>query len=205
MAELKKYTQSKPLQVRSYLTDQTVNQQMWYYVTTVVVPDETRRKFLSESKEWAENLGSLRGSIEGGEGNVAGRYGELVFQSVFGGTIADDYEFDIEYGGITFDVKTKRRTVKAKENYEASVADFNSDQDADMYYFISVRCGDVDTPYRHVDLLGYIPNEHYYEKSSFRKKGQKDRNNGFVFKADCHNLRYYELERHTALPRTLHL
>lgn len=166
-----------------------------YDITTVVVHDPKRERLLEQSKEWAKDLGSLHGSIENGEGNVAGRFGEMVFTEVFGGNIADHYDYDIAYNGLSVDIKTKRRTVKAQPHYEASIADFNPDQDADIYYFMSVRCGDVKEPYKFVDLLGYLPTKEYHEKATFHQVGEKDPSNGFTFSADCWNVEYRELKR----------
>lgn len=167
-----------------------------YYVTTVTVSDETRKDLLTKANDWADELGNLPGSIEDGDANTAGRYGELIFQEVFGGRIADHYEYDVVYNGLEIDVKTKRRTVKAKPEYEASIADWNPDQDADLYYFMSVRTGAVESPYRHVDLLGYIRPSEYHQKATFHEKGDEDPDNGFTFSADCYNLPYHELTRH---------
>lgn len=167
-----------------------------YEPTVVDVGKDKRKTLLNKSEDWADELGSLRGSIENGDGNVAGRYGELLFQELFGGSIADHYDYDIAYNGLSIDVKTKRRTVKAKGHYEASIADFNPDQSADLYYFMSVRCGEVDNPYRFVDLMGYITPERYHEKATFHEKGEKDPANGFTFSADCWNLKYNRLNQH---------
>ena len=167
-----------------------------YHVTTVDVRQEKRYELLQEANEWSDEVGSLRGSIEDGDGNTAGKYGELLFTELFGGRVADQYDYDVVYNGLTIDVKTKRRTVKAKPNYEASIADWNPDQTCDLYYFMSVRVGDVDEPYRYTDLLGYIPPSEYHNKATFYKKGDKDPSNGFTFSADCYNLPYNQLNRH---------
>jgi len=164
-----------------------------YYLTTVKIPDAKRRELLHEAANWSRSLGSLRGSIESGDGNVAGRFGELVFQDLFGGRIADEYDYDLVYNGFTIDVKTKRRTVGAKPHYEASIADWNPDQDCDLYYFMSVRVGD--DPYRHVDLLGYISPDDYHDAATFHEAGDRDPANGFRFSADCYNLPYNKLKR----------
>ena len=176
-----------------------------YYITRVEVSETKRNSLLQKADEWSNNVGALNGSIENGGGNVAGRYGELLFQELFGGRIADHYEYDIVYNGLTIDVKTKRRTVKAKPNYEASIADWNPDQNCDLYYFMSVRVGDVDEPYKYTDLLGYIPPNEYHNKSTFHKQGEKDPSNGFEFSADCHNLPYDKLKRKSDINKEVKL
>lgn len=176
-----------------------------YHVTTVNVTPSKRDKLLKRASAWADELGSLRGSIEDGDGNTAGRFGELLFQELFGGTIADHYEYDVWYNGLSIDVKTKRRTVKARPHYEASIADHNPDQDCDLYYFVSIQAGDVEEPYRSADLLGYISPSEYHANAEFHAEGDKDPANGFVFSADCYNLPYNELTRHATMPSEVQL
>lgn len=173
-----------------------------YHATRVQVTPETRDRLLSDAREWAEELGALRGSIEDGDGNVAGRYAELVFTEAFGGTIADHYEYDVSYNGLALDIKTKRRTVAAKPHYEASIADWNTEQDCDLYFFASVLCGDdVTAPFHHVDLLGYIAPAEYYRRAEFHAEGDRDPDNGFTFTTDCYNLEYRALQRQPDAPR----
>lgn len=181
---------------------QAVQKQQQYYPTVVRLSPDTRDELRSTAEQWADELGALRGSIESGDGNMAGRFGELLFREIHGGRIADDYDYDIVYNGLTVDVKTKRRTVAAKPYYEASIADFNPDQDCDLYYFVSVR---TNTEYRVADLMGYISPDEYHSKATFHEAGDKDPDNGFVFSADCHNLEYSALQRDTDLPRELEL
>jgi len=184
---------------------QQTQQDDTYYVTTVEVGDDKRRDLLDRANNWADELGSLRGSIEDGDGNTAGRYGELLFVELFGGKIVGDYDYDIKYNGLTVDVKSKRRTVKARPDYEASIADFNPDQSCDLYYFMSVRTGAVEDPYRYVDLLGYIRPEDYHDAATFHAEGERDPDNDFVFSADCYNLPYRRMARKQTLPQTITL
>jgi len=164
--------------------------------TTVHISDSARSDLLLQSDEWGDELGSLRGSIEDGDGNTAGRFGELLFTELFGGCIKDSYEYDVWYNGLEIDVKTKRRTVAPKPRYEASIADWNPDQDCDLYYFISLLGNDADYPYSKAWLCGYIPPTEYHDKATFHEEGEKDPDNGFIFQADCYNLPYSELTRY---------
>ena len=175
-----------------------------YYITEITVPDPLRKRLIAEAQEWASDVGALTGSRENGAGNTAGRYGELVFCELFDGTLADHYEYDIAYNGLHVDVKTKRRTVPAQPDYKASVPDFNTEQDADLYYFMSVRCGNVPTPYRHVDLLGYIATDEFYDRAVFKEQGDTEPN-GFEYKTDCWNLKHHELNRQSDVPTNVTL
>lgn len=181
---------------------QALHSQQGYYPTVVRLSDSKRNQLVSQADQWADELGSLRGSIEDGDGNTAGRFGELLFTEVHGGEIIGDYDYDIVYNGLTVDVKTKRRTVPAKPSYEASIADFNPDQDCDLYYFVSVR---TNTEYTVADLMGYIAPETYHSQATFHEQGDRDPDNGFTFSADCYNLEYSELKRDPDLPREIEL
>lgn len=138
----------------------------------------------------AEEMGSLNGSIEDGDGNYAGILGELLFVEHFGGTRDNTYNHDVRYDGRTIDVKTKRRSVEPKPYYECSIADFNTTQDCDLYYFVSVL-------YDHSEawLLGYKSPDEYYREAEFHQEGDYDPDNGFTFKADCWNLPINDLDQ----------
>jgi len=142
------------------------------------------------AKQLAEEMGDLNGSIENGEGNFAGLLAELVFCDIFDATRSATYERDIVKDGLSVDVKTKRRGVEPQPEFEASVADFNTEQDADVYYFTSYN---VETGV--CSFLGYIGTDEYYRLSDFRKEGEIDESNQFRFKADCHNLKYSKLKQ----------
>lgn len=173
--------------------------------TTVEITPEAKARLLLECDEWSDDLGSLNGSIEDGDGNAAGRFGELLFTEVFGGEIKDHYEYDVWYNNLAIDVKTKRRTVAPKPHYEASIPDWNPDQNCDVYYFISLLGADADSPYSKAWLCGYIPPDAYHEQATFYEAGDVDPDNDFEFQADCYNLPYSALDRHDAIDAELTL
>lgn len=157
---------------------------------TVEIDDEFRERADEIASREAEKLGNLNGSIEDGDGNYAGIFAEVLFTEEIGGTRENTYNYDVVYDGKTVDVKTKRRSVTPESYYECSIADFNTEQDCDYYYFISVRYD-----YSQATLLGYKSPEEYYDQAEFHEEGDVDPDNGFVFKADCWNLPIYELEQ----------
>ncbi len=138
----------------------------------------------------AEEMGALHGSIEDGKGNFAGLLAEFVVARVIDAVRRPTYEYDIVRNDVSIDVKTKRRTVKPKPSYDASIADYNTEQGADVYYFTSFN-----TESSVLSLLGYIPTDEYYEKATFYEEGDHDPDNNFTFKADCYNLPYEELRQ----------
>lgn len=176
-----------------------------YYFTRVDLTDATRDRLLENAREWAADLGALRGSIEAGDGNVAGRFGELVFTELFGGEICDAYDYDIRYNGLTIDVKTKRRTVPPQPEYEASIADWNPDQSCDLYYFASVLGKKAAHPFESIWLCGYCPPDEYKAQSTFHEAGEYEPDNDFVFSADCYNLPYAALTRYSGAPSSVTL
>lgn len=156
---------------------------------TIEIPTPLRNKADEIAKQEARKLGDLNGSIENGKGNYAGIFGEVLFTELIGGRRRNTYDYDIIYNGLKIDVKTKRRSVKPQPHYEASIADHNTSQDCDLYYFISVR----DT-YEHATFLGHLSPEEYFERAAFHEAGEKDPDNGFEFKADCYNVPHAELK-----------
>ena len=87
----------------------------------------------------AKTLPLLNNSIREGKGAVVAYLGEAVVKKVLDGDIKDTYDYDIVYGDdIKVDVKTKERTVPPRENYNCTVADFNTKQECDEYAFVSV-------------------------------------------------------------------
>ena len=163
-----------------YLEDESIQ---------VNITPETFEELDATATAEAQQLGSLHGSIENGDGNYAGIFGELVFQRVLGGRRDNTYEYDIFYNNTRIDVKTKRRTVPPKPGYMCSIASYNTEQQCDIYYFISVL-----DDYSAVWLLGYLDTPTFYEKAKFCKKGDYEPSNGYVYKADCWDLPHAALK-----------
>lgn len=156
-----------------------------YHVT---IPEDAPIR--DSARQEAEQLGNLRGSIENGDGNFAGLLAEFVVADSIGAVRRPTYEYDIVRNDVSIDVKTKRRTVKPKPSYEASIADYNTEQGADVYYFTSYN-----TDSNVFSLLGYVTTDNYYQMATFHEEGDYDADNNFTFKADCYNLRYDKLRQ----------
>ncbi|MAF42968.1 MAG: hypothetical protein CMI54_02190 [Parcubacteria group bacterium] len=143
---------------------------------------------LEEAKVRAEELPLLNNSIREGRGAVVAYIGEAVVKRVLSGKVKDTYDYDIVYGdNIKVDVKTKERTVPPRENYNCTVADFNTKQKCDEYAFVSVL-DDHSTAW----YLGKISKEDFYKEAKFYKEGELDPDSppstDFYFKADCYNI-----------------
>jgi len=147
----------------------------------------------AHAKKLAQEMGSLRGSIENGDGNYAGLVAELVMGEIIDSKRDATYNYDLFvelYNGVKIDVKTKRRTVPPKSHYEVSIADWNTSQDCDWYYFTSFN-----EENSVLWFLGYMEPDRYYDAATFHKEGDKDPDNNFTFKADCYNVAFSELKQ----------
>lgn len=133
----------------------------------------------------ASAMGTLRNSFTKGEGNVIGFMGEeLVLASLEDSKKEESYDFDIIFEGKRFEVKTKRTTVEPKPHYMCSVSTFNTRQKADYYLFCRVlhkggSFGDFGW------VLGYIPVEEFKRGAVFMRKGDLDRDNGYIVRSNC--------------------
>lgn len=156
---------------------------------TITIDDEFRDHADEIASAEAEEMGSLKGSIEDGDGNYAGIFAEVLFTEYVGGTRENTYNYDVIYNDKKIDIKTKRRSVTPEPYYECSISDFNTEQDCDLYYFVSVRYD-----YSKATLLGYKSPSEYYDIAEFHEEGDFDPDNGFTFKADCWNLPISQLE-----------
>lgn len=144
---------------------------------------------------WAKSrdMGKLKKSITGGDGNLAGFIGEQVANLVIGGKIENSKDFDIVGpDGLTYDVKTKRCTSEPLPHYECSVTAFNIVQKCDKYAFVRVEF--VNNKYTRAWYLGSIDKLKYFEIARKLYKGQKDGTNWFTVKSDCYNLKIEDLE-----------
>jgi hypothetical protein len=133
----------------------------------------------------AQRLGNLRNSITKGEGNIAGYLGEEVVKRHLGGVIDEVnlYNHDILVGRSRIEVKTKRRTVYPKIDYEVSVAKTSRHQRPDYYVFTS-----VDAEY--IWILGFIEYQEFLDLAREVKAGETDVRNGFVCHTDMLNLEH---------------
>ncbi len=134
---------------------------------------------------------SLNNSITKGKSNIFGALGEVVVYDYFKDKKTIDftstYDYDMVIGKHKVDIKTKKTTVVPKDYYLCSISASNIHQKCDFYFFVRVK-EDFKTAY----LLGYIDKNIFFEKATFKKKGELDINN-FVFKDDCYNLEISEL------------
>ena len=156
----------------------------------VKITEDMKKRAWAKSRE----MGVIKNSIMKGDGNIAGFLGEEVANVVIGGIINNTYDYDlVSEDGIKYDVKTKRCTSPPKPYYDCSVANFNTKQKCDRYVF--VRIENKNKRWGRAWVLGWFTHDDYFKKARKLTKGQKDPSNGFIVRADCHNVAISELNK----------
>jgi hypothetical protein len=147
----------------------------------------------------AEELGALRKSITGGQGNQAGFLGEIVVADYLAVNRNNSYGHDLVGKKKTYDVKTKRCKSKPLDSYTVSVCALNTKQDCDVYVFVRVT---VDL--KKAWILGFMPKEEFFKKAKFCKKGDLDPDSdcNWRFKEDCYNMYIKDLKPISSLKKT---
>ena len=167
------------------------------------------KDMLDRAKAKANNLGSIRNSILKGRGNLAGYLGEEALAPHIGAEIVsnnrglDKYNHDLLMkDGNRVEVKTKRRTVKPRSNYDVSVAHTSTHQKPDVYAFISLEFERSSNTHpksyyglKNVWLCGFMSAEEYMEKAVIWKKGKVDKTNNFKTHVDMYNLSIDQLHK----------
>jgi len=150
---------------------------------------EITTSMLEMAKKKANELGVLKNSITGGQGNLAGFVGEEAVLSLIGGKLVNTKDYDhLSHDGVTSDIKTKRCSTPPCPHYECSIADFNTTQKCDKYIFVRVL-----NDFSKAWVLGELPKNEYFEKAKFLERGQFDPSNNWKCKADCYNVPISEL------------
>jgi len=162
--------------------------------TLVNITDATRERFLERARKWSEEVKDISWDSLNEDGNrIAGKYGELIFHEVFGGTIDDDYEYDILLDGMKIDVKTSQISVTPLWHYNAVVPADKYRQDCDLYYWVSLYGVDSDDPFGKAWLCGYMEPDEFFEKASFTKQG--DRLGAIPSPVNMYSVFYSQLRR----------
>ena len=142
----------------------------------------------------AREMGTLKNSITGGGGNIAGFLGEQVATEVLKGEVTNTYDYDIVgKGGVRYDVKTKRCTSQPRDYYDCSIAALQTKQDCDHYVF--VRIENINGKWGRAWVLGSYDKESYFKDARFLKEGQTDGDNNFRVRADCYNIAIKDLKK----------
>ena len=155
-------------------------------------------KMIREATDWAENLGGINNSITRGDGNYAGRLGELALAKHLGVEVEDHKDYDLIYNGEMVEVKTKRRATKPKSNYTVNIAATSKHQKPDKYAFLSIEYADRDrggnySDLQYIWLCGYKSAEQFFEEAEFWPKGTPDPPS-FKTHRDMYVMKIWELD-----------
>ena len=144
---------------------------------------------IDKARKKSDEMGVIKNSILKGNGSVAGFIGEQIALQVLGGSWENTYDYDlITPDGRKIDVKTKQTSVKPLPDYDCSIARYNTKQKCDAYAFVRVKNNLTIGWY-----LGMLDKEEYFEKAEFLKKGEIDPSNNYKVRADCHNVKIFQL------------
>ena len=146
------------------------------------------KDYMRRAREKASTVGILQGSITGGTSNVVGAIGEIIVADSIEAKQINTYDYDLVKDGVRIDVKTKRCNTRPLPNYDCSVALHGTKQDCDAYVFVRIL-----TDLSKAWILGGISKQSFYKEATLYRKGDVDSDNGFMFKADCYNLKIDKL------------
>ena len=137
------------------------------------------QEMIDQASLWANDLGGIKNSITRGDGNFAGRMGELALAKHLGLEVSDRKDYDMIFDGKKIEVKTKRRSVKPKPDYVVNVAATSEHQRPDIYAFVSLQYADRDsganyTGLEHIWVCGYKDADQFWEECEFWPKGFPD-------------------------------
>ena len=164
------------------------------------------KEMIARSKQKAMSLGYINNSILKGAGNLAGYLGEEALAPYVDAEIVsnnrglDKYNHDLLVQTQRIEVKTKRRTVAPRPNYDVSVAETSSHQRPDVYAFISLEFNRVTKAHpkqyyglKKVWLCGFMPANEFWERSELWEKGKIDKTNNFKTHVNMYNLSVRDL------------
>lgn len=164
-------------------------------------------KMIRQAVDKANKLGQIANSITGGGGNTAGYLAEIALAEYLECDLVscepgeEKYNYDLIKNGKKIEVKTKRRTVDPRLDYEVSIAETSRHQQTDFYAFISITFGHKEGVGRNaryfwpesIWLCGFIKKDDFFSKARYLKKGQVDQSNGFTVHANMFNLKIGDL------------
>ena len=153
------------------------------------------QEMVDSAKKKAKIMGSINNSILKGRGNFAGFLGEEAVASYITANIIsfdegeNKYGHDLNKNGKRIEVKTKRRTVKPRLNYDVSVAATSKHH---VYIFTSIQF-DGNEP-KKIWIIGQKDRDAYFKEARFIKKGEPEGDNGFIARIDMYNMVTTELD-----------
>ena len=118
-------------------------------------------------------------------------------------TSIDKYHYDlILENGVTTEIKTKRRTVAPRPDYEVSIYDISTFQRPDLYMFVSLEFEKSTKKgktlqydnLKNIWLLGQKTPDAFFKDAVLWKAGDYDDRNKLRLKSNTYNLAIYQLD-----------
>ena len=127
-------------------------------------------------------------------------------------TDTDKYHYDLVLpNGLNTEIKTKRRTVRPRPDYEVSIYDISTFQRPDLYMFVSLEFEKSTKQGRtlqydnltNVWLLGQKTPEDFFKDAVLWKAGDYDSRNHLKLKSNTYNLTISQLDEISQLEEML--
>lgn len=170
------------------------------------IPDKVHNWALSSSTNSAFNATTL---LEGGTGQYVGYIGEAIFGTwlsnngiPFTHIGHESFDADFSVQGITFDVKTKHRTVLPRGDYCGHIPTTQREQGTTFYVFTSVLM--VRDRAACCDLMGFISKGQFWNTCELVEAGSQF-DNGLLERTDAGKIAYRTLRSMDDLNRNLKL
>ena len=158
------------------------------------IPESIRRKAKTIASDLEKKYSGNSSSIMSGQGHYYAKLGEILIAQHFHWHHADTFDYDIlakdkrDGSEYRVEVKVKKRTVRPRANYLATVAGYNYQQKCDYYMFAST------IEDRELYIIGMLPKDEFLFYATYHKKGVTDHESppglNWTFRADCFNLPY---------------
>ena len=126
----------------------------------------------SKARRLADKMGVLYGSFTGGAGNVTGMMGEIaVMATLKKAKLVSETSrtHDIEFKGLTIDVKSKKCKSKPLPEYTASVVHKKNKLKSDVLLFTRVH-----ENLMLVWVLGWLPTDEFYKNATPIEAGTRE-------------------------------
>ena len=149
----------------------------------IVLSISCRQIDQAERRLAAKERKRLTDSFTEGEGYLAGLLGEEILADALGGTIIDDYNYDIILNDTKVEVKTKKSNFAPTALFECSVSNYNNTQRADVYSFVFLR-----PDFTKAWLAGFIKVDKFKAISFEGKKDELATNGKHRYPCDCKNV-----------------
>jgi len=155
-----------------------------------MIPWRVSKNVLVEAQTKARAMGSLRGSILRGKGNVAGFVGKILMYTLLQKKFSDIRYIKSSNLAIkkkTIAVRVKQRTVAPQDFYNCSATVVSLKEKFDYFAF-----GQVSEDMSEFWLLGFISWDRFMKEGHILHKGEYD--GKFVVKEDCRNIKIGDLD-----------